>query len=835
MSDHVEYRLILAGRDSPLPVHSFVGREAMNKPYRFDVEVGTASALEDSIGSPAHFTWSLNGKVQRRIAGVVSAVAAVGVDHRRVRIVPSLWCLKLIRRSRIFQDLTARQVIEKVLFEAGVNCAFQLAEKYPTRPFCTQYEESDYAFVSRLAAENGWFFFFQDLSGRPAARGSSPGDLDEDGVLFSDDADTYVGLGSSSGTNELHYAPMTGAGAGAAPHDAVTEFEVSHVMSPTQATYRVYDPARPATVLSAHEETDRERLRRRALIERASIKEGDAHHDGEFYEHHGGHLHPDWDFGKAHPRRMLRQLRRKYAVASGRSHCPRMMPGSWFELADHPDDQRNGRFALTEVVHRGVASPTDEHDVDYVNEHVAVPADTPFPPAYPARRNVISNVTATVITESDDSAYSRGMAEVKVQFHWERERTDPHGSCWIRCMNAWGGTHWGTQFIPRAGMEVVVGFEGGDPDKPFVMGSLYNGLNSPPFALPTERFKSGLRTHGQDGAFNELSFDDKTGEELVFLRAERDMSLSSEADFRRSTGMNEHLTVGGGRWDRVGASTTTVQKNMRLEVGGSLTVGVLGNEDRVVRGAARWHIQGASTRQFDGRDLQVFTGASTREHAGDVTTVMRGSSTMTVGTLGAERSHQLHVEGTAASYGSRLVELRSDREIVLRCGDSVMRMSPTGLEFEAPRISVNNEAARIELGKGGLKMMVGGVLVDVADKRFFVGTSEGALLSLGRDARIDANQILLNSPDFADDPPPDEKEPPTIIELVDDAGRPLPQKRYIVTLPDGSEVSGHTNADGRAELDLPDGATVMFPSLHDVTGAGDPGDDELPEGAFSDE
>jgi type VI secretion system secreted protein VgrG len=159
-----------------------------------------------------------------------------------------------------------------------------------------------------------------------------------------------------------------------------------------------------------------------------------------------------------------------------------------------------------------------------------------------------------------------------LQFHWDRTGTfDDKSSCWIRTMQPWGGAGWGVQFIPRVGMEVVVLFEGGDPDKPMVIGSVYNGTHPSPFVLPGDQTRSGWRTQSSPGGggFNELSFEDAASQEQVYLHAQRDLDEAVERDHTRRVGEDERIAVTRDRALTVGGNQDLVTKQVRRELVGA--------------------------------------------------------------------------------------------------------------------------------------------------------------------------------------------------------------------------------------------------------------------------
>src|SRR5262249_39025879 len=156
-------------------------------------------------------------------------------------------------------------------------------------------------------------------------------------------------------------------------------------------------------------------------------------------------------------------------------------------------------------------------------------------------------------------------------------------SCWIRTMHPWGGAGWGVQHIPRVGMEVVVVFEGGDPDKPLVLGCVYNGTHPPPFALPADRTRSGIRTQSSPGGGgnNELSFEDRRGQEQVYLHAQRDLDEVVEHDHTLEVRADERI--------RVARNQTSYVDGDRIDV-------VSGNSDERVSGTLVTRVEGAERR-----------------------------------------------------------------------------------------------------------------------------------------------------------------------------------------------------------------------------------------------
>lgn len=215
----------------------------------------------------------------------------------------------------------------------------------------------------------------------------------------------------------------------------------------------------------------------------------------------------------------------------------------------------------------------------------AIPANQSYrPPRSTPKPLVQGPQTATVVGPSGEEIYTDDKAHmgcVKVQFRWDRfGQADQNSSCWIRVATPWAGNGYGALAIPRVGHEVVVEFLDGDPDSPLITGSLYNAVNLPPYELPAQKTRWGLKSRSSPSSganhFNELRFDDKSGSEEVYLHAERDHHVHIKHD-RRERVLNEsHLNVAKDSLASFGAEVhadiagdqiTQVEGGVHLKVG----------------------------------------------------------------------------------------------------------------------------------------------------------------------------------------------------------------------------------------------------------------------------
>ncbi|OYW42743.1 MAG: hypothetical protein B7Z45_01655, partial [Azorhizobium sp. 12-66-6] len=274
--------------------------------------------------------------------------------------------------------------------------------------------------------------------------------------------------------------------------------------------------------------------------------------------------------------------------------------------------------------------------------------------------------TATVVGPSGEEIYCDKYGRVRVQFHWDRLGTnDEKSSCWIRVSQGMAGNSWGALFTPRVGMEVVVSFLEGDPDRPLITGCVYNATNMPPYTQPDNKTQSGLKTRSTTGGdattFNELRFDDKKGAELIYMHAQKDQTRDVENDDTLNVKHDQIITITNNRTETVseGNETVTVSKGNR-----AVTI-TTGTEDLTVsKGNQTLTVsQGNSTTTVSqgNHALTVSQGNST-------TDISQGNQTVTLGSGNA----------TLKCNGGSIT-LQAAQTITLKVGSNSITISQSGV------------------------------------------------------------------------------------------------------------------------------------------------------------
>jgi type VI secretion system secreted protein VgrG len=193
---------------------------------------------------------------------------------------------------------------------------------------------------------------------------------------------------------------------------------------------------------------------------------------------------------------------------------------------------------------------------------MAIPSDRQYRPPRVTEKPIIHGAqTAKVVGAAGKEISTDEYGRVKLQFHWDRKSTKDLGSsCWVRVSQAWAGSKFGAMHIPRIGQEVIVEFLEGDPDRPIVTGRVYNRDQMPPYTLDENQTQSGIKSRstqgGEEANFNELRFEDKKGEEELFMHAEKNKTVKVKNNRSASVGADDSVSVGGNRSESVGKNRT---------------------------------------------------------------------------------------------------------------------------------------------------------------------------------------------------------------------------------------------------------------------------------------
>jgi type VI secretion system secreted protein VgrG len=238
---------------------------------------------------------------------------------------------------------------------------------------------------------------------------------------------------------------------------------------------------------------------------------------------------------------------------------------------------------------------------------------------------------------------------------------------------SWAGKNWGGQHVPRVGQEVVVSFLEGDPDRPLVIGSVYNADQMPPYDLPTNGTQSGMKSrsslNGTTDNFNELRFEDKQGSEEIYLHAEKDLQVVVEN--------NQTITIGATKKDK-GDRTTSVQNNDTLTVGNDLSVTVKGAETRAVTKGRTTKVQ-ESDKLDVGMQFTVTADEQIKLVCGAASIVLKADGTVEISgtTLSLSGTQKASVDSAQTAISGTQVSLTGTKTAIQ--GSGTLDLSSGGI------------------------------------------------------------------------------------------------------------------------------------------------------------
>ena len=555
-------------------VRAFEYEEQLSAPFRLSIALlsDLPFDVQTLVGAAFELTMQReDGEGEARsVRGIVLQAIDAGrhsrKQHARLLVGPKLALAELSVRSRIFQNTTVVDIVKEVLRPCYVGDeidASRLANTPRVRDYCVQFRETDLAFVQRILAEEGIAFIFDHGQ-------------DEDRIVLLDDASTMLGAPSSVDGGEASsrplWLPVATLGNVQGEREHVTRFEWKRAVHPTSGMLEQWDwkSATPQN-FSVHVPQDGQPpwvCGEQVLFGDRRLTEAD--------EGAGPQVDDSLDVVRRHLARMLRDAE----VAQGSTNALGLTAGSTIEIEGHPDGELDRSYYITHVIHRADCPEVDALEgspfagANYENEIECVPVGVPCYARVPEKPRVFGPQTATVVGPANDEIHTDAFGRIQVRMHWDREQRglESGTSAWLRVVQAWAGPGWGTIFIPRVGMEVVVAFLDGDPDRPMCVGCVYNGKNTPPYALPDEKTKSTIKTRSTPGGkgSNELRFEDAAGAEELYLHAQRDLVERVEREHRVSIGAAESIEVGGSRTDDIGG-------NEYIVIGGRQWTTVAGN------------------------------------------------------------------------------------------------------------------------------------------------------------------------------------------------------------------------------------------------------------------
>ncbi|MFH0730438.1 MAG: type VI secretion system tip protein VgrG [Pseudomonadota bacterium] len=522
------YRLTLLSENHRIPFADIIGK---NVTLSIDLAGGEKRFINGLIAS---FSQSGSGTVKLE-AGYFSQYSAT--------LVPWPWLLAKTADMRIFQERPVPEIIQQVFTDNGFSdFSLRLHGPHNKRVYCVQYRETDFNFVSRLMEEEGIYYFFEHESGKHT-------------MVLADSSSEHPVCPKQ----ETARYQQTEGGV-ILDEDVIHSLEVQQEIRVGKFSLNDYNFETPSANLLANAVS---------TIELGPGEREIYDYPAEFANRSEGDILANI---------LMQGEEAQITSLSGSSNCRAFCTGYRFDLKDYfREDMSDKPYVLTEISHMAASNIKDsgsEGGAFYSNSFSCIPHEIPFRPQQLTPKPIVEGVqTATVVgTDSDKEIHTNEYGQVKVRFHWDREK---NSSCWIRVSQAWAGSGWGGMIIPRVGQEVIVDFLEGDPDRPIITGRVYNATQTVPYALPGEKTKSTLKSYSSPGGggFNEIRFEDKKGSEQLFIHAEKQLDNRVKQDCLEWIGNERHLIVIKDQFEKVsGDNHMEVVGDQNQKIGGSVSL-----------------------------------------------------------------------------------------------------------------------------------------------------------------------------------------------------------------------------------------------------------------------
>jgi type VI secretion system secreted protein VgrG len=719
------------GKDVLL-LKSMNGREAMSQPFQWELDLlseKTDVDPDDLLGKKVSIGMTLPNGKKRFFHGFVSEFSLGGWTQNynayRAVVRPWYWLLTRTADCKIFQERTVPQIFEDVVKQYGfTDYELKLAGSYEPWEYCVQYRETDFNFLSRLLEQEGIYYFFVHEEGKHT-------------MVLADDPGKHTTL---SGYETVpYYAPGGGSGSGAPSSSS------SSAASPASRQRRERDhleawswtkAVQPGSFATTDFDFEKPR---KSLGGTSTISRKHDKSDYEIFDYPGELSKLESSQSDQTAKVRIQELQASYLIAHGHGSAAGLGTGLKFKLDKYPRKDLNIDYLITQCTYTLTVDTYESGGIPSGEQFAvaleAIDAKTPFRPERRTPKPVVQGAqTAMVVGKAGEEIFTDKYGRVKVQFHWDRYgKQDEKSSCWIRVAQVWAGKTWGAIHIPRIGQEVIVSFLEGDPDQPIITGRVYNGDSMPPYGLPANATQSGIKSRSSKGGgeanFNEIRFEDKKGEEQVYIHAEKNQDIVVEHDETRQVGHDQAEKVGHDRSREVGNDEMitikrdrfmTIERDkseavvrnkmthisgnqsenisgaMSIIVGRTLTESVLINYAETVGGAMELTVGaalaitvgaamseavagtkseaiGGSKSESTGHDKALQVGKNLTETIKENRTVSVGKNLME--TIDGQQTVEVKKE---SMLKAKKVEITADDEISLKTGDAQIIMKKNG-------------------------------------------------------------------------------------------------------------------------------------------------------------
>ncbi|EAP94564.1 type VI secretion system Vgr family protein [Vibrio splendidus] len=590
-----------------------------------------------NLGEVMHVSYTNNNNTQTFL-GLVTSIELIGhsveksLFYYMIEAQDPLSLLAFRCNRKVYQEMTSKQILSSLFGASRFSSYFRfsLSSSGKKYDYCVQLDETDLQFAQRLLSQEGWHYHFDHSGSKPivviADSNQAFKTCRQDGLAFhqsgqpTDNQLSNWKLKSKVGTGKLTLADHS---------QTLAEVFNSGERKSTHSSF--------ALTLDSYQYglgfESKSEIRDAAKTQMEALDSG-------------------------------------RNEASGSTAIANLYCGGKFKLNRHPVSSFNQDYVITSITHM-VSADESGRKASYENQFLCTDLKTAYRPSLIAVSTCQHIHTATVCGPKNEEIYRDKLGRVKVQFHWDKEgKKDENASCWLPVSQGLASKGFGSQFLPRVGDEVLIQYIEGNPNRPVIIGSIYNKANAPAYSSATQ---SGIKTRstpkGSSKQGNELRFEDQKDKEHIYLHAEKDLLIDTNNDLTTTV---------------KGKVTSKVEKTIDIE--------------------AKENIKLVTEKQLDVTSKDNLSAKSDKN-----ITLDSGSN------LEAVAKSSVKVDGSKVSITGK-------SKIELKVGASKIEISASGIKIDAPQVSI--------AGKGKAEMKAAMVSIEGQGKT----DVKGALVTLNGSA-----------------------------------------------------------------------------------------------------
>ncbi len=566
-------------------VVKFKGTEGISRLYEYNITLASNNAeinLKDVLQNSATLTIKGSDQdlpIHGAVAEFVQLHEAKGHCFYRALLVPRLWQASLYHENQLFLDKKVPDIIEEILKQTGLTTQdyeLKLTGKYPEWEYISQYNETDFDFISRWMEREGIYYYFEQ-------------DEQNEKLIIADSSIAHTDI---PGDAAISYFSPSGL---VREEEAIKAFLCTQKILPKKVILKDYNYRKPSLEIKGEAEVD-------------PNGRGEVYIYGEHFK--------DPDQGNGLARIRAEEIKCRENIFHGEGTASNMCPGFFFELEECYRDSYNRKYLILEVEHEGHQtgsmwagigdeSAEGEDKITYSNRFSAIPSDIQFRPERKTPKPKFNGtINATVDAAGDGKngeVDDQGRYKIILPFDQSGNK-DGKASRWVRMAQPYAGSDYGMHFPLHKGAEVLLTFVDGDPDRPIISGSVPNPETISPVTSANQT-KSVVR----DNFGNEMIFDATPGDEHIRFYSPHHKSGMEIGKSIKSWTDSDMLEYKNGNTLEIGYGTKSeFYGGYKLDLAAAYSVqGLLGIEHNILIGSSHeWVLKGYKWDYFRGPYVQ---------------------------------------------------------------------------------------------------------------------------------------------------------------------------------------------------------------------------------------